>query len=70
MKSLYKVEKLKKLGEVEGKGGFAECLRFPMRYDRGLGKMITSSVPLWTLQVTNCFVSLHIYRREDVITFK
>ena len=70
MKSLYKVEKLKKLGEVEGKGGFAECLRFPIHYDRGLGKMITSSTPLWTLQVTNCFVSLHIHRRKDVITFK
>ena len=70
MKSLYKVEKLERLGSIIGKGGFAECLRFPMRYDRGLSKMITSSVPLWTLQVTNCFVSLHIYRREDVITFK
>lgn len=70
MKSLYKVERLKKLGEVKGKSGFAECLRFPIYYDRGLGKMTTSSTPLWTLQVTNCFVSLHIYRREDVITFK
>ena len=70
MKSLYKVEKLKKLGEVEGKGGFAECPIFPLYYNKELDKMITSSAPLWTLQVTDCFVSLHIYRREDVITFK
>jgi hypothetical protein len=70
MKSLYKVEKLMKLGGVEGNDGFEEYLRFPMRYDRGLGKMITSSVPLWTLQVTNCFVPLHVCRKEGVITFK
>lgn len=70
MKSLYKVEELERLGNIIGKGGFAECLRFPMYYDRELGKMITSSTPLWTLQVTNCFVSLHIHRRKDVIIFK
>ena len=70
MKSLYQVEKLERLGSIRGRSDFAECLRFPIHYDRGLGKMITSSTPLWTLQVTNCFVSLHIHRREGVITFK
>lgn len=57
MKSLYKVEKLERLGGIRGKGGFAECLRFPLYYNEELDKMITSSAPLWALQVTNCFVS-------------